>query len=355
MHAVNVPDYRSLAQSKLAKNIFDFIDSGACDEITKRKNKKAFAAINLIPLCLRNVSQCSAKIQLLNQEIHFPLLIAPTAFHQLVDKNGENSTAKAAKAVKVPMVVSCMANKSLEDIAATSEHPNLWLQVYIFKNRSLTEQLIRRAEKAQYKALLITVGVPISGKRERDLRNQFKLPAELSTANFVSTMNKELIYNFTAQELDDSITWDDIHWLQSLTSLPIILKGILNPLDAEQACQLNVAGIVVSNHGGRQLDTAITSIDALPAIAHQVKGRTQILLDGGVERGTDILKAIALGADAVLIGRPILWALAVQGELGVQNLLTMLSSEFENAMKLIGCQSIQEIKDLGPYICQLKS
>lgn len=214
--------------------------------------------------------------------------------------------------------------------------------------------MLYRAEKAQYKAILITVGVSVSGKRDRDLHNQFKLPIGLTTANFKSSINKEIIYNFMAQELDAAITWDDINWIKNLTTLPIILKGILNPWDAEQACQLQVAGIVVSNHGGRQLDTTIASINALPRITQQVRGRIPVFLDGGVERGTDILKAIALGADAVLIGRAILWALAAEGELGVKNLLTLLSHEFETSMKLVGCRTIQEIKELGQYICQIK-
>lgn len=351
MQPVSVSDYRQLAQAKLPPAVFDFIDSGACDEITKRNNKAAFDNIRLKPLCLRDISNCCLKTQIFNQELSLPLFIAPTAFHQLLDKDGEMSTAKAARHLGIPMVVSCMSNQSLEDIALYSKHPTLCLQVYLFKNRTLTESLIKRAELAAYKAIIITVGVPVSGKRDKVIQHQFKLPPSLTTGNFESAVNKEFLYHVTNQELDPAMTWDDIAWIKSITKLPIILKGILNPLDAEKACQLQVAAIVVSNHGGRQLDTSIASIDALPDIIQVTDRRIPVLLDGGVERGTDIFKGIALGADALLIGRAVLWALAVHGEQGVSELLKMLHHEFELTMKLTGCRTIEEIKKMGPHLC----
>ncbi|KTC90678.1 alpha-hydroxy-acid oxidizing protein [Fluoribacter dumoffii] len=346
-----VSDYRLLAKRKLSKKIFDFIDAGAGDEITKRNNRDAFDNISLRPLCLKDVSCIVTATCLLGLEQTFPLLIAPTAFHQLLDEEGEVSTAKAAGFCGIPMVVSSMSNRSLEDIAHFSSNENLWLQVYIFKNRELTASLIHRAEKSGYKAILITVGVPITGKRDRNIRNPFVLPPELSTGNFTSTANSEVLHQFTAHEFDPSLTWKDIEWVQSLTALPIILKGILNPLDAEKACSLNVAGIVVSNHGGRQLDTAMSTITALSDVVRTVAGRTMILLDGGIERGTDMFKALALGADAVLAGRSILWALAVNGREGVQSMLALLREELETTMMLTGCRDIQEIKQLGNDIC----
>ncbi|MCW8469922.1 alpha-hydroxy-acid oxidizing protein [Fluoribacter gormanii] len=347
----SMSDYRLLAKRKLPKKIFDYIDTGACDEITKQKNRDAFDSLNLRPLCLRDVSNSTSSTHLLGYELCSPFLIAPTAFHQLVDKQGEVSTAKAANTSGIPMVVSAMSNRSLEDIINLSGHNNLWLQTYIFKNRALTESLIHRAEKIGYKAIVVTIGVPISGKRERDIRNQFVLPKELSTGNFNSTVNSEVLYNFTAHELDSSLTWHDIEWLQTITPLPIILKGILNPLDADKACQLNIACIIVSNHGGRQLDTSEATISVLPDIVKTVAGQIPVLLDGGIQRGTDIFKAIALGADAVLVGRSILWALAVDGEKGVEAILTILKDEFEAVMKLTGCCTIQEIKQFGSSIC----
>lgn len=350
MNPINVSDYRRLAQDKLPTSIFDFIDGGACDELTKQNNRKAYDLISLRPLCLRDVSKVDMTVTLFNSNSSSPIMIAPMAFHQLVDPHGEISTATAAKGCGVPMIVSCMSNKSLEEIAAESLHNELWLQVYLFKNRLLTETLIRRAEMAGYKAIVLTIGVPISGKRYRDVRNQFSLPSELTTGNFKSSVKNKTLYTYTAEELDPSLTWQDIQWVQSLTTLPLILKGILNPLDAERACQLNISGIVVSNHGGRQLDTAEAVINVLPDIVKIVTGRTKILVDGSIERGTDILKALAFGADAVLIGRPVLWALSANGEYGVKTMLTFLKDEFEMAMKLTGCCSIQDIKYFSKHL-----
>lgn len=354
MDPVNIADFRVLAKNLLSTELFDFIDGGACDELTKQNNRKAYDSINLRPLCLRDVSKISTSIQLLDSILPFPIMIAPTAFHQLVDQHGEISTAKAAQFCGAPMIVSCMSNRSFEEIASESLHDQLWAQLYIFKNRVLTETLIHRVEQAGYKAIVLTIGVPISGRRDRDVRNQFRLPLKFTTGNFKSTVNEKIIYDFTSEELDSSLIWQDIEWVQSITKLPIFLKGILNPLDAEEACRLNISGIVVSNHGGRQLDTSEAAINVLPDIVKVVAGRTSLLIDGAIQRGTDILKAIALGADAVLIGRPVLWALTVNGKLGVQTMLTMLKDEFEMAMKLTGCCSIQEIKDLSKYIISTK-
>lgn len=350
MTAVKISDYRYLAQQKISKEIFDFIDGGSCDEITKKNNRNAFDKVDIRPFCLRDVTKIDSSVELIGYPIPTPLLIAPTAFHQLVDSAGELSTAKAAKCCGIPMVVSSMSNKSLEEIATQSQHEQLWFQVYIFKDRAVTEDLVRRAERAGYKAIVLTVGVPFSGKRERDMQNLFSLPKQLTTGNFKSNVNAEAIYDFTAAQLDPSITWRDVEWLKAITPLPLILKGILNPFDANEACQLNVDGIIVSNHGGRQLDTAEATLLALPDISKAVGGRTMILLDGGIERGTDIFKAIAWGADAVLLGRPILWALAVDGVQGVSTMLTMLINELAMAMKLAGCNTIKAIKEFGPHL-----
>ncbi|CEG56645.1 alpha-hydroxy acid oxidase [Legionella fallonii] len=347
MNPVNVSDFRNLAKRTLAAEIFDFIDGGSCDEITKLDNKRAFDSIRLRPFCLRDVSKIDTSIKLPWINSSAPILIAPMAFHQLVHPQGESGTAKAAKTCGIPLIVSSMSNQSLEEIASQSQNPQLLLQTYIFKNRTLTEELVYRAEKAGYKSIVVTVGTPITGKRDRDIRNQFILPPQCTTGNFSSRVNDNLIYQFTAEEFDASLTWKDIEWIQSITTLPIVLKGILNPQDAETACQLNIAGIVVSNHGGRQLDTSEATINVLPDIIATVAGRTPVLIDGAIERGTDILKAIALGADAVLIGRPTLWSLAVNGEQGVESMLTLLKDEFEIAMKLSGLSTIQAIKDTG--------
>ncbi|MBA2649385.1 MAG: alpha-hydroxy-acid oxidizing protein [Legionella sp.] len=350
---ITLIEYRTLAKDKLPQKIFDFIDGGAGDEITKHNNSAAFDDINLRPLCLRDVSSVDLSIKLLGYSASCPFIIAPTAFHKLVDGKGELSTALAAKQSGIPMVVSSMSNISLEKIAEGSMSDNLWLQVYIFKDRAITRELILRAEKAGYKAILVTIGVAVMGKRNKDIRNHFTLAPELSTGNFQSTANNVPIFEFSAQALDPSVTWEDIEWLKTFTKLPIILKGIMNSLDAEKACQLNIAGIVVSNHGGRQLDTTEATIKVLPEIAHVVANRTTLMLDSGVRRGTDVFKAIALGADAIFLGRPILWALSVGGEQGVVHVLKLLKNEFEMAMKLLGCRSVQEIRQLGKHILVL--
>lgn len=343
---VTLADYRTLAKRRLSKEVFDYIDSGAGDEITKHNNRKAFCDIGLRPFCLKDVSKIDTSLDLLEERISLPIIIAPMAFHQLVDKDGEVSTAKAAKWHTIPMVVSMMSNISLEEISQQSMNDNLWMQVYIFKNRAITEKLIKRAESAGYKAILITVGIPQIGKRDRNIRNQFSLPIDLPLGNFKEVdmgLAPLSISDFVNTELDPSLTWKDIEWVKTITKLPIILKGIMNPGDAEEACRCNVSGIIVSNHGGRQLDTTEATISVLPEIVNRVRDRMLVMLDSSIWRGTDILKAIALGAHAILVGRPVLWALAINGEVGVRDMLNLLREEFSLSMKLSGCPTISEI------------
>lgn len=346
---INLMEYRTLAKQKLPSDIFDYIDSGVCDEVTKQNNRRAFDRIFLRPFCLRDVSSVNPSVKIFNKQIASPILFSPTAFHLLLEKSGEISTAKASKRCFVPMIVSAMSNISLEDIASHSQNENLWLQVYIFKNRALTKELVQRAEQAKYKAIVVTLGAPVLGKRERSMRNRLSFPAEFPIGNFKMTDGKE-VNNFILSELDPSLTWKDIEWLLSITKLPVVLKGIINLLDVEEACQLNVAGIIISNHGGRQLDTTVATISTLRDIAYKVSGRTLVLLDGGVRRGTDIFKAIALGADAVLLGRPVLWSLSVNGENSVVNMVEILKKEFQDTMILSGCRDIQEIKYYSEYL-----
>ncbi len=355
MKPFTVSAYRDLARNRLPKEVFDYIDGAAGDELTNRRNEQSYDNISLRPLCLRDVSGASTLSQLFGAEFSAPILVGPTAFHQLANACGEVGTAQAAKALGLPMIASSMSNFSLEEIALQSGHPSLWLQCYIFQDRKITEALVRRAEDAGYKALVLTVGIPIHGKRTRDLQNQFVLPSHCTTGNFKSRVNDDEIYDFTANTLSPNTTWDDVEWLRSLTSLPLLIKGILNPRDAEQACRAKVSGIIVSNHGGRQLDTSEATISVLPEIAACVSDQIPILIDGGISRGTDVFKAIALGADAVLLGRPILWALAVNGAEGVEALLTLLCDDFKDVMKLAGCRTVGEIKELGSDICPISA
>jgi isopentenyl diphosphate isomerase/L-lactate dehydrogenase-like FMN-dependent dehydrogenase len=340
---INAQDYRERARTLLPKEMFDYIDGAACDELTKRRNQEDLSDILLQPLCLRDVSEVSTSVTLLDDTLPIPLVIGPTGFHRLVHPDGELATIRAAGARSMTATVSAASTVAIEELAKNIGDGRLWQQLYIFKDRELTRSLVRRAESLGVRALIVTIGVPVVGKRERDQRNGFSPKTLMAKGHFGS----EDVFSFVTGQLDPKVTWESIEWLQSITTLPIILKGILNPLDAEQACQLGVAAIVVTNHGGRQLDSTISSIRALHRVAGTVRGRTRILLDSGIRRGTDIFKAVALGADAVLIGRPVMWGLACGGQDGVQQLLGMLHKEFFDAMKLMGVRSIDEIQSMG--------
>lgn len=344
---IKLDDFRTVAKAKIPADVFDYIDCGACDEITTGANDRDFAEIRLLPLSLRDVSNLHLSVNVLGHSFDLPIGFSPTAFHGLVHECGEVATAQAAKSLNVPMIVSSMSSVGLEDIKERSTNENLWFQIYIFKDRALTKALVQRAERSGYKAIVVSTGCPILGKRDRNIRNPFCLPKKVSAANF--TKNRMVrhdnpIHSLFGAELDPSLTWKDIEWLRCNSRLPILLKGITNPLDAAPALNLEVSGIIVSNHGGRQLDTTESTIKILPEVASAVAGRIPLLIDSGIRRGTDVLKAIALGADGVLLGRPILWALAVQGEIGVAQAVDLLAQELRIAMQITGCSSMQEIR-----------
>jgi (S)-2-hydroxy-acid oxidase/4-hydroxymandelate oxidase len=276
-----------------------------------------------------------------------PLGFSPTAFHRLVHDGGEVATARAAKTVNVPMTVSAMSSVALEDVAVGSGHDDLWFQTYIFKDRALTTRLVHRAEEAGYRSLVVTLGCPVPGKRDKNIANRFALPANVTAGNFGRrdvVIHNNPIHSVEGAELDASLTWRDIDWICRNTELPVILKGILNPLDVGPALDLGIAGIVLSNHGGRQLDTTMSTIAILPEIAAAVSGRVPLLVDSGFRRGTDVLKAVALGADAVLLGRPVVWALAVGGEKGVVDAVGLLAEELRIAMQTCGCASLTDLR-----------
>jgi 4-hydroxymandelate oxidase len=299
---------------------------------------------------LVDVSTIVPATTVLGTPLAFPVILAPTALNRLGHPEGELAAARAAHAAGTAMAVSTTASSTLEEVRSASDGP-LWFQLYVYRDRDVTHDLVRRAEVAGYSALVLTVDMPRMGRRERDLRNQFTLPAGVSIRNLERSGRGDLarwpvgssFMQYVHDLLDPSLTWASIEWLRGITSLPILIKGILAPDDAERAMQVGAAGIVVSNHGGRQLDGAIATIDALPDIAARVAGRITVLMDGGVRRGTDVLKALALGADAVLVGRPYLWGLAADGERGVRRVLQLLRDELELAMALAGCPTIADI------------
>lgn len=332
MEPVNVFDYEALAQDIVEPGAWNYFQSGSNDEVTLRANRTAFERIQLRPRMLVDVSTCALQTSVLDTPVSMPLLIAPTAFHCLAHAEGECATAEAAGAAGTLMVASTSSTRRLEDIARAASGP-LWFQLYV-ADRQGTEELVQRATESGYRALVLTVDSPRWGRKERAIRTHFRLPSHLYKANFPDD---------AAAEGKIPMTWESLAWLRSLTSLPIILKGILTAEDAVLAVEHGIEGIVVSNHGGRQLDSVAASIDALPEVVEAVEGRCEVYLDGGIRRGTDILKALALGARAVLVGRPILWGLAVNGAEGVRHVLELLRAELELAMMLAGCPTLHSI------------
>ncbi|TDG47929.1 hypothetical protein AWZ03_005710 [Drosophila navojoa] len=351
MSLVCVADFEQKAKEQLDQNVLDYYKSGAGEQITCGLNHEAYKRLRLRPRCLRDVSRLDIRSKILGAQLAWPLGIAPTAMQRLAHSDGEIGTARAAGQAGSIFILSTLSTCSIEEVAEAAPETCKWFQIYIYRNRSLTEQLIRRAELAGFKALVLTVDMPTSGDRRADARNQFRFPSHLSLANFQDEFTQKSVKYagsglnaYVTSQYDASITWQDIKWLQQLTQLPIVLKGILTAEDARLARDAGCAGIIVSNHGGRQLDTVPATIEALPEIVAAVGKDLVVMLDGGIMQGIDIFKALALGAQAVFIGRPALWGLAVNGQRGVEQLLKILRHDFETTMKLTGCASLSHIQ-----------
>ncbi|HLW66584.1 MAG TPA: alpha-hydroxy acid oxidase [Gemmataceae bacterium] len=348
---VNLQDFEILARQRLAADVIGFIASGAADEITLRRNRHAYDDIFLCYRVLRGVGKRDLTTTLFKKKVSFPVLIAPTGFHKLIHADGEIGMARAAAQAGTIMVVATMANTPLEDVRAAVAGP-MWFQLYVYKDRGVTRALLERAEAAGYDAIQVTVDLPVLGRREAQIRDRFGLPSHLRLANLESAGFGELssvfadsgIAAYTTRLLDSSLTWKDIEWFKSICKLPMLVKGIVRADDARIAVESGADGVVVSNHGGRQLDTSIATIRALAEVAEAVGDRAVVMVDGGIQRGTDVIKALALGAKAVQIGRPTLWGLAVGGQAGVERVLELLKLEFDLAMALCGCASIVEVK-----------
>ena len=349
MRPINLLDYEELARQRLPKAVYDFIAGGAEDEVSLARNRSAWNSVQLLPRVLVDVSNVDTSTEVLGQATSMPVLLAPVAFHQLANPEGERATARAAAAGDTIMVLSTMSSTRLEDVAAAARGPR-WFQLYVYPDREITKALVQRAEAAGFSALCLTVDVPYLGRRERDLYNGLQLPAGIVPANFQGlveidegTGQDSTLTAQAASLISPSVTWDDVDWLRSITSLPVMIKGVLSADDAKIALEHAVAGLVVSNHGARQLDGVPAPIEVLPEIVDAVAGRVPVLVDGGVRRGTDVVKALALGASAVLIGRPYIWGLAAESEAGVVHVLEMLRDEFQLAMALCGCRKVAEI------------
>ncbi|MBC6476506.1 MAG: alpha-hydroxy-acid oxidizing protein [Hormoscilla sp. GM7CHS1pb] len=348
---INLFEYQALAAGQLSQMALDYYASGAGDEITLQDNRAAFAGYKLRPRMLVDVSHRDLSTTILGQAWQMPIAIAPMAFQCLAAKEGEMATASAAAKLGSMMILSTMATKSLEEVASVRQQTPQWFQLYVHRDRGLTKALVERAHAAGYQALCLTVDAPMLGRREKDMRNQFALPTGMELANLTTLKDLKItqragesgLFAYLLEQFNAALTWSDLEWLQSLSPLPLVVKGILRGDDALRAVEHGAQGIIVSNHGGRQLDGAIASIDALSEVVAAVGDRVEVLVDGGIRRGTDVLKALALGAKAVLLGRPILWGLAVAGEAGVQHVLELLRDELDLAMALSGCAKLADI------------
>jgi isopentenyl diphosphate isomerase/L-lactate dehydrogenase-like FMN-dependent dehydrogenase len=328
---LNAFDFEALARERLDDMAWEYFRGGAGDESTLRDNRAALERWKLQPRVLVDVSEVDSSTTVLGTPVAAPILVAPVALQKLAHPEGEAATARAAAAAGTIMILSTSATMRPEPVAAAAPGSPRWFQIYVFRDRGVTQALIDEACASGYSALVLTVDAPILGRREGAIRSGFHLPDELEVAGDIF------------DDIDPSVSWRDVEWIAG-HGLPVVLKGILTPEDALVAVENGAAGVVVSNHGGRQLDGVPASIDALPRVAEALEGRCEVLLDSGVRRGVDVIRALALGARSVLVGRAVVYALAAAGEDGVLKLLRLLREEVELGLRLLGCTSVAEVK-----------
>lgn len=351
----NLNELEDDARHLLAASIYGYYSGGAETETTLLDNRAAFSRYRLLPRTLIDVSTVSTSCEIFGMKLGMPVIVAPMAMQRMCDPAGELAMASGANSAGAGMALSTMATSTLEEVASTGCE-NLWFQLYVLTRRDVTEAMVRDAEAAGYKALVITVDAPRLGKREADDRNKFTLPPGLSLkmmerinqaagkTDRETTEGSKFGQHFTSL-IDTALTWEFIPWIKTVTKLPVLVKGILAPDDARKAVELGADGIIVSNHGGRQLDYAPAAVDMLPFVVKAVRGKVHVLVDGGIRRGTDVIKCLAMGASAVLIGRPMLWALTLGGQEGVKEALNLVQGELELGMALLGCRSLDEISE----------
>ncbi|HEX4640139.1 MAG TPA: alpha-hydroxy acid oxidase [Chthoniobacterales bacterium] len=346
---LNISDYGRAAREKLPKDVIGYYEGGALDEITLRENTAGWERLKLYYKVLAGVAPRELDTTVLGQPISMPICVAPTAFHKLACEDGEIATARAAKAAGTLFILSSLSNTAMERVFAQAASPK-WFQLYIYKDRQITNDLVQRAEAAGAEAIVLTVDAPGLGTRERDTRNNFQLPAGLSVENLAPLGKGKFpevsgsgLAAYVRDNFKSDLGFDDLDWLCGCTRLPIVVKGVCRGDDARRATEHGAKAIVVSNHGGRQLDTAPATCEVLPHVVEAVGDRSEIYVDGGIRRGSDVLKAIALGARAALVGRPILWGLTVDGQHGAANVLEILRRELDEAMLLAGCTNLADI------------
>ena len=350
MDLVNVFDFEQAARAALDRNAFDYYFHGAADEVTLRDNRAAFDRIRLRYRVLAGIGDRDLTTAFLGHDLSMPVLAAPTAFHKLAHPDGELATVAGVGAAGTGMFLSTLSTVAMEEVVAAATGP-VFFQLYIYKDRGLTRDLVARAVAAGCSAIALTVDAPVFGKREPDIRNRFHLPDGIAIENaapagyggFPDDPTGSGLTGYVNSLMDPSISWDDLEWLVSASAVPVLVKGVVRGDDAARCAEHGAAGIVVSNHGGRQLDTSIATIEALAEVVEAVDDRVDVLLDGGVRRGTDVVKALAVGGKGVLLGRPILWGLAVDGSDGVRAVLDIVRDELDTAMALCGASTIDEI------------
>jgi isopentenyl diphosphate isomerase/L-lactate dehydrogenase-like FMN-dependent dehydrogenase len=341
----NVADYEQLAERLLDPGAFGYFAGGAGDEITLRENIGAYQRWRLRPRVLAGVDVAETATAVLGTPISMPLLVAPVAFQRMAHPDGEPGTARAAADAGTIMVLSTLATSTPADVASAAPGGRRWFQLYCYRDRGITHALIDQAVEAGFEAIVLTVDAPRLGRRERDMRTGFVIPADVTVPSFAAAAGGPVAGTPADMFalMDATIDWEDFEQLASDCELPLLVKGVLTAEDAQLACEHGAAAIIVSNHGGRQLDGASATLDALPEVVEAVDGRLEVLVDGGVRRGTDVVKALALGARATLAGRAVLWGLAGGGEAGARRVLELLREEIELALVLAGCASPQAV------------
>ncbi|KAG9443668.1 hypothetical protein H6P81_015008 [Aristolochia fimbriata] len=343
---VNVNEFEELAREALPKMNYDYFRGGAEDQYTLKENVAAFQRILFRPRVLVDVSSIDMSTSILGYKLSAPIMIAPTGMHELAHPEGEMATARAAARSNTIMVLSFSSSKTIEEVASSSQAVRFY-QLYVYRQRDIAVTLVQRAERNGFKALVLTVDTARLGRRELDIRNRLVIP---SIRNLEGLLSVEIdptagsgLEALASQVMDTSLNWKDIEWLKSITSLPILIKGVLTAEDARKAVEVGVAGVIVSNHGARQLDYSPATINVLEEVVQAVEGKVPVIFDGGIRRGTDVFKALALGAQAVMVGRPVVYGLAARGEAGVVRVMQMLKDELELTMALSGCPTVKDI------------
>jgi 4-hydroxymandelate oxidase len=340
---INVADFEAAARERLDPGVYDYIAGGAGDEHTLRENRAAFERWELRPRVLVDISGVSTATTVLGTEVALPVLVAPTAFQRLADPEGELATARAAAVAGTIMSLSTLSSVTPAELAAAAPDAPKWFQLYWSRDRGFTQELVETAADSGFTALVLTVDLPVAGRRELDARAAFTLPDDLPLPNIPEELRGDDFHSALHAVVDDTLTWRDLEWLRSICSLPLVVKGILTSEDALLAAEHGATAVVVSNHGGRQLDGVPPTLDVLPEVVEAVGERVEVLLDGGIRRGIDVLKALALGARATLSGRSVLWGLAAGGEEGATRVLELLRREVELGLKLLGCPSPADV------------